>query len=73
MQTLVQLLPHTECGFCFAMFRARLSQLLAVAAAKVAENKTPDYVRSQLKQRRQALVAEINDYRVALSNFISPN
>ena len=54
------------------MIRSKLSQLLAVAAVKVAENQTPDYIRAQLKQRRQALVAEINDYRAALSNIIAP-
>ena len=42
------------------MIRSKLSQLLAVAAVKVAENQTPDYIRVQLKERRKALVAEIN-------------
>jgi hypothetical protein len=73
VQSPAQFLPPTEGGFCFVMFRAKLSQLLAVAAVKVAENQTPDYVRAQLKQRRQALVVEINSYRAALSNIIAPN
>jgi hypothetical protein len=54
------------------MLRSKLSQLLAVAAVKVAENQTPDYIRAQLKERRKALVAEINGYRTALSNIIAP-
>ena len=54
------------------MIRSRLSQLLAVAAVKVAENQTPEHVRAQLKQRRKALVNEINGYRAVLSNIIAP-
>ena len=73
MQSPGQLLPPTEGGLHLVMIRSRLSQLLAVAAVKVAENQTPDYVRAQLKQRRQALVVEINGYRAALSNIIAPN
>jgi hypothetical protein len=72
VQTLVQFLPPTEGGFCFTMLRSKLSQLLAVAAVKVAENQTPDYIRAQLKERRKALVTEINGYRTALSNIIAP-
>jgi len=65
-------LPPTKGGLHFVMIRSKLSQLLAVAAVKVAENQTPDYVRAQLKERRKALVAEINGYRAALSNIIAP-
>ena len=71
MQSPAQFLPPTEGGFCFTMLRSKLSQLLAVAAVK-AENQTPDYIRAQLKERRKALVAEINGYRTALSNIIAP-
>jgi hypothetical protein len=45
------------------MIRQRLSQLLAAAAVKVAQD--------QLKVRRDALTHEVNDYRNALSNFIA--
>jgi hypothetical protein len=54
------------------MIRQRLSQLLTVAAVKVAENKTPELIKAQLKVRRDALAHEVNDYRNALSNFIAP-
>jgi hypothetical protein len=72
VQTLVQLLPPTEGGYQRTMIRQRLSQLLTVAAAKVAENKTPELIKAQLKVRRDALAHEVNDYRNALSNFIAP-
>jgi len=72
VQSPAQFLPPTKGGLYLVMIRSKLSQLLAVAAGKVAENQTPDYIRAQLKQRRQALVAEINDYRAALSNIIAP-
>jgi hypothetical protein len=72
VQTLVQLLPPTEGGYQRTMIRQRLSQLLTVAAVKVAENKTPELIKAQLKVRRDALAHEVNDYRNALSNFIAP-
>ena len=53
------------------MIRQRLSQLLAVAAVKVAQDQTPEQVKAQLKVRRQALAVEVNGYRNALANFIS--
>ena len=73
MQTLVQLLPPTEGGLNQLMLRAKLSQLLAVAAVKVAQDQTPERVKAQLKVRKEALIHEINGYRTALSTFISPN
>ena len=71
MQTLVQLLPPTEGGYQRTMIRQRLSQLLTVAAVKVAENKTPELIKAQLKVRRDALAHEVNDYRNALAKLIS--
>jgi hypothetical protein len=53
------------------MIRQRLSQLLAVAAVKVAQDQTPERIKAQLKVRRDALTHEVNDYRNALSNFIA--
>jgi hypothetical protein len=55
------------------MLRKKLSQLLAVAAVKVAQDQTPERVKAQLKVRREALIQEVNGYRSALSTFISPN
>ena len=55
------------------MIRQRLSQLLAVAAVKVAQDQTPERVKAQFKVRKEALIQEVNGYRSALSNFISPN
>jgi hypothetical protein len=55
------------------MLRAKLSQLLAAAAVKVAQDQTPERVKSQLKVRKEALIHEVNGYRTALSNFIAPN
>jgi hypothetical protein len=72
VQTPGQLLPPNEGGYQRTMIRQRLSQLLTVAAAKVAENKTPELIKAQLKVRRDALAHEVNDYRNALSNFIAP-
>jgi hypothetical protein len=54
------------------MLRTKLSQFLSSAAAKVAENQTPEYVKAQLKQRREALIVEINGYRDALACVITP-
>jgi len=65
-------LPPTKGGLYLHMIRSKLSQLLAVAAVKVAENQTPEHVHAQLKQRRKALVNEINGYRAVLSNIIAP-
>ena len=73
MQTLVQLLPPTEGGSSQLMLRKKLSQLLAACAVKVAQDQTPERVKAQLKVRREALIQEVNGYRSALSNFISPN
>ena len=53
------------------MIRQRLSQLLTVAAVKVAQDQTPEHIKAQLKQRRQALTLEVNGYRNAISNFIA--
>ena len=53
------------------MIRQRLSQLLAVAAVKVAQDQTPEHIKAQLKQRRQELALEVNGYRDAISNFIA--
>jgi hypothetical protein len=55
------------------MLRKKLSQLLAVAAVKVAQDQTPERVKTQLKVRKEALIHEVNGYRTALSKFISPN
>ncbi len=55
------------------MLRKKLSQLLAAYAVKVAQDQTPERVKAQLKVRREALIQEVNGYRSALSNFISPN
>ena len=55
------------------MLRNKLSQFLAVAAVKVAENQVPDRIRDQLRIRKDALRNELNDYRSALANFIAPN
>jgi hypothetical protein len=55
------------------MLRAKLSQLLAACAVKVAQDQTPERVKAQLKVRKEALIHEVNGYRTALSNFISPN
>lgn len=55
------------------MIRSKLSQLLAIAAVKVAENQTPEHLKAQLKERRQALAVEVNGYRTALAKIISPN
>jgi hypothetical protein len=73
VQTLVQLLPPTEGGLKLFMLRAKLSQLLAAAAVKVAQDQTPERVKAQLKVRKKALINEVNGYRTALSNFIAPN
>ncbi len=53
------------------MIRQRLSQLLTVAAVKVAQDQTPERIKAQLKVRREALTHEVNGYRNALANFIS--
>ena len=66
-------LPPTEGGSSQLMLRKKLSQLLAVAAVKVAQDQTPERVKAQLKVRREALIQEVNGYRSALSTFISPN
>lgn len=55
------------------MLRQRLSQALAIAAVKVAESKKPDEIKAQLKQRKQALITEVNGYRAAIANIIAPN
>jgi hypothetical protein len=55
------------------MLRAKLSQFLAATAVKVAQDQTPERVKAQLKVRKKALIHEIDGYRTALSNFISPN
>lgn len=55
------------------MLRKKLSQLLATCAVKVAQDQTPERVKAQLKVRKEALIHEVNGYRTALSNFISPN
>ena len=73
MQSPAQLLPPTEGGLTKFMLRAKLSQLLAVAAVKVAQDQTPERVKAQLKVRKEALIHEVNGYRTALSAFISPN
>ena len=54
------------------MLRNKLSQFLAVAAVKVAQDDTPERVKAQLKQRKKALINEINDYRTAVAKFITP-
>lgn len=53
------------------MIRQRLSQLLAVAAVKVAQDQTPEHIKAQLKVRREALAVEVNGYRNALANLIA--
>jgi|LakMenEpi03Aug12_release.lakeMendotaPanAssembly.Ray.scaffolds.fasta_scaffold3081571_2 hypothetical protein len=72
-RTLHSVLPPTEGGSNQFMLRAKLSQLLAACAVKVAQDKTPERVKAQLKVRKEALAQEVNGYRTALSNFISPN
>ena len=63
---------HTHVAFTQRnMIRQRLSQLLAAAAVKVAQDQTPERIKAQLKVRRDALTHEVNDYRNALSNFIA--
>jgi hypothetical protein len=54
------------------MIRNKLSQLLAVASVKVAQDKTPERVKAQLQVSKKALIQEVNGYRSALSKFISP-
>jgi len=73
VRTLPQLLPPTEGGLTKFMLRAKLSQLLAACAVKVAQDQTPERIKTQLKVRKQALIHEVNGYRTALSSFISPN
>ena len=53
------------------MIRQRLSQLLAVAAVKVAQDQTPEHIKAQLKVRREALATEVNGYRNALATLIA--
>ena len=53
------------------MIRQRLSQLLAAAAVKVAQDQTPEHIKAQLKQRKEALAIEVNGYRNALAILIS--
>ena len=53
------------------MIRQRLSQLLAVAAVKVAQDQTPEKIKAQLNVRREALAVEVNGYRNALANLIA--
>jgi hypothetical protein len=53
------------------MIRQRLSQLLAVAAVKVAQDQTPEHIKAQLKQRKEALIVEVNGYFNSLSNLIA--
>jgi len=53
------------------MIRQRLSQLLTVAAVKVAQDQTPERIKAQLKLRREALVVEVNGYRNSLANLIA--
>jgi hypothetical protein len=53
------------------MIRQRLSQLLAVAAVKVAQDQTPEKIKAQLNVRRQALATEVNGYRNALAILIA--
>ena len=72
-RTLHSVLPPTEGGSSQLMLRKKLSQFLAVAAVKVAQDQTPERVKTQLKVRREALIQEVNGYRSALSTFISPN
>lgn len=55
------------------MIRQKLSQLLAVTSVKVAENKTPELIKAQLKVRRQSLAVEVNGYRNALAKLIASN
>lgn len=70
---LYSVLPPTEGGLTQLMLRSKLSQLLAVAAVKVAQDQTPERIKAQLKVRKEALIHEVNGYRTALSAFISPN
>ena len=72
MRTLPQLLPPTERGLLDTMIRQRLSQLLAAAAVKVAQDNTPELIRAQLQERKKALISEVNGYRSSISNFIAP-
>ena len=72
MRTLPQLLPPTEGGLLDTMIRQRLSQLLAAAAVKVAQDNTPELIRAQLQERKKALISEVNGYRSSISNFIAP-
>ena len=72
MQTPGQLLPPTEGGLLDTMIRQRLSQLLAAAAVKVAQDNTPELIRAQLQGRKKALINEVNGYRSSISNFIAP-
>jgi hypothetical protein len=67
-----QALPLSKGGLPNTMFRQRLSQLLAAAAVKVAQDNTPELIRAQLQERKKALISEVNGYRSSLSNFISP-
>lgn len=53
------------------MIRQRLSQLLTVAAVKVAQDQTPERIKAQLKLRREALAVEVNGYRNSLANLIA--
>jgi hypothetical protein len=53
------------------MIRQRLSQLLAAAAVKVAQDQTPEHIKAQLNVRRKALTLEVNGYRNALANLIA--
>jgi hypothetical protein len=55
------------------MLRSKLSQLLAACAVKVAQDQTPERIKAQLKVRKQALIHEVNGYRVFLSSVILPN
>ncbi len=72
MRSSLQSLPPTEGGLLDTMIRQRLSQLLAAAAVKVAQDNTPELIRAQLQERKKALAKEVNGYRSALSNFIAP-
>jgi hypothetical protein len=70
-------IPHTTIATYWGwlttpMIRNKLSQLLAVASVKVAQDKTPERVKAQLQVSKKALIQEVNCYRSALSKFISP-
>lgn len=71
MQTLVQLLPHTECGSHNTMIRHLIPPVLAVALVHVSKKPTIARIKAGYKVRREALTVEVNEYRTALSNIFS--